>query len=84
MNARRIDLVVPGPGDWYGHTRRGGEGMPFALDSLVASINVGLMEVLRGDLERSPREMSIRFERFGNSSNTQAAVSEIIELFGRP
>jgi hypothetical protein len=83
MNARRIDLVVLDPGDWYSHTRRGAEGMPFALDSLVASINVGLMEVLRGDHERH-QEMSIRFERFGDSSETQAAASEIFELFGMP
>lgn len=82
MSAKCIDLVVLGPADWYIHSRRGGDGTPFDMDRLATSINAGLAEVLRADPDQSPGEMSIRFERFRNASDTQAAAAEIVELFG--
>jgi len=80
MNARRIDLVILGPNEWYIHSRRRGDGTRFDMEPLAASINAGLAEVLRTHPDRSPGEMFIRFESFQASSDALAAA-EIVELF---
>jgi len=80
MTARRIDLVVLGPHDWYAFITRSGERHRFALAALAAAIESGLAPLLRELPDVSPEVMRFQFSSFGNAT-TSAAAAEIVREF---